>query len=300
MSQASPRTHLQRRLSQIIVLVMLADVVVMIGVSLLAWHFRELVDRHVPGGEILSTTYLELGPWLIGIWLCALVLTGTYQGSSFAASFDEFRGISTGTLFALLVVAFIGYVVQSTESRGFPLLTYGVGAPALMVARYLSRKLVHRRRTRGRLVNHVLAVGSPTAVAELAETFQRAPWTGYLIVGMCSDIDIADPPVPYFGKVEDVRRIAQELAVESVLVAGGSITSGNDLRRLGWGLEGLDVDLLVVPSLTDVAGPRVRFQYLAGLPLVHVREPQIAEAGGLLKRALDVVVSVALLLITSP
>jgi exopolysaccharide biosynthesis polyprenyl glycosylphosphotransferase len=81
-----------------------------------------------------------------------------------------------------------------------------------------------------------------------------------------------------------------------VLVAGGWYSSSADLRRLGWAIEGRDLDMLVVPSLTDIAGPRVHFAHVAGLPLVHVQEPQVSEAMGLAKRTFDLVVTSALLL----
>ena len=58
--------------------------------------------------------------------------------------------------------------------------------------------------------------------------------------------------------------------------------------------------MLVVPSLTDIAGPRVHMRHVAGLPFVQVEEPQSDRAGGLAKRTFDVVVASALLVALSP
>jgi exopolysaccharide biosynthesis polyprenyl glycosylphosphotransferase len=47
------------------------------------------------------------------------------------------------------------------------------------------------------------------------------------------------------------------------------------LRHLSWELEGTGVDLVVAPALTDVAGPRINIRPVAGLPLLHVDEPDL-------------------------
>ena len=114
----------------------------------------------------------------------------------------------------------------------------------------------------------MIALGSPQAVRELVEVLGRAPWMGYQVVGhVCAARpQTAGVGVPVLGDVDDVRQVALELGVDSVIVAGGSYSSAADLRRLGWALQGLELDMLVVPSLTDIAGPRVHMRHVAGLP----------------------------------
>jgi exopolysaccharide biosynthesis polyprenyl glycosylphosphotransferase len=107
-------------------------------------------------------------------------------------------------------------------------------------------------------------------------------------------------PVPVLGELDDVRRLAVELGVDGVIVAGGSYSSAADLRRLGWAMQGLELDLLVVPSLTDIAGPRVHMRHVAGLPFVQVEEPQSDRAGGWAKRLFDLVVAGSLVVLLSP
>ena len=72
------------------------------------------------------------------------------------------------------------------------------------------------------------------------------------------------------------------------------------MRRIAWDLEGSGIDLIVVPSVTDVAGPRIHMRPVAGLPLLHMEQPQAGEAGGLSKRAFDVVLTLFGLLLLSP
>jgi exopolysaccharide biosynthesis polyprenyl glycosylphosphotransferase len=45
------------------------------------------------------------------------------------------------------------------------------------------------------------------------------------------------------------------------------------LRRLAWRLDLLRVDLIVVPGLTDIAGPRLKVRPIDDVPLFHIARP---------------------------
>ena len=94
--------------------------------------------------------------------------------------------------------------------------------------------------------------------------------------------------MPVLGTVGDTRRLCNEWGADTVLVTRGGYGTAHDLRRIAWDLEGTSIDLVVVPSLTDVAGPRIHMRPVAGLPLLHLEQPQAGEAGGLSKRTFDV------------
>ncbi|MGI8686592.1 MAG: exopolysaccharide biosynthesis polyprenyl glycosylphosphotransferase, partial [Acidimicrobiales bacterium] len=68
----------------------------------------------------------------------------------------------------------------------------------------------------------------------------------------------------------------------------------------GWDLEGTGVDLLVVPSLVDVAGPRISVRPVAGLPLLHVEEPELGGGARLVKHLVERVAAAVLLVLLLP
>ena len=293
------RTHLQRRLAFLLVVVFLIDLLVMTAVSAFAWANRDVVDGWWDDAARTGGTAPGLAAWMIGLWALTLLALGAYDTREFAARFDEFRAIVLGTIVSLGLVSFITFLSARAVSRGFVLITFGVGLAALVTVRYADRKLLHWWRNHGGLANRTIAVGTPAAVADIVAVLTREPWTGYRVMGMCTDGDQADSVVPILGSVEDLPRVAVDLDADTVLFAGGSYRSASELRQLGWAIEGLDLDMLVVPALTDIAGPRVHLSHVAGLPLVHVQEPRIAEAKGLAKRIFDLAVSLALVVVLS-
>lgn len=292
------RTHLQRRLAQVLVLVFLIDLGVMVAASSFAWAHRGGVDAWWSGTH--NSDLAGNSPLMIAVWALTLLTLGAYDTREFGARFDEFRALVLGTIVTLGLTCFIGFLSRREASRGYVLLTFSVGLLALVVVRYIDRKLLHWWRGHGGLANRTIAVGTPAAVADIVAVLAREPWTGYHVMGMCTDSPTdAAALIPVLGTVADLPQTAVDLEADTVLVAGGSYRSANELRRLGWAIEGLDLDMLVVPALTDIAGPRVHLSHVAGLPLVHVQEPRIAEAKGLAKRIFDLTVSLALVFFLS-
>jgi exopolysaccharide biosynthesis polyprenyl glycosylphosphotransferase len=75
---------------------------------------------------------------------------------------------------------------------------------------------------------------------------------------------------------------------------------GPALRRLGWGLEGTQAELLLAPAVTEIVGSRVRIRPVSGLPLLHMERPELRGVRRLTKEAFDRVSATLGLLLLSP
>ncbi|MCW2755949.1 MAG: Exopolysaccharide biosynthesis polyprenyl glycosylphosphotransferase, partial [Marmoricola sp.] len=296
------RVRLNQRIRHMLVGVFLLDAGVLSVTSVLAWDWRHVIDKYWASEPYPFPWAPMLGPGLITVWLAMLVIMGAYRTRNYGAGFEEFRAITIASAISFGIACMWGFLSYLQPTRGYPLIFFFIGTPLLLLVRYVDRQTLHRARTDGRLAIRVIAVGAPAAIQELTEVLGRAPWMGYRLVGMCvpGGQDHLETGVPVFGDIDDVRRVAIERGADGVIVAGGSYSSAADLRRLGWALQGLDLEMLVVPSLTDIAGPRVHMRHVAGLPFVQVEEPQSDRAGGWTKRAFDLVVGSTVVLVLSP
>ncbi len=300
------RNRVRRHISRLLLLVAAADLAVVAGAILLAWDLRLNLDLGIWAAdarpsEALSST---VGPYVAVVWIVLLFLQGAYSGRNFAVGPEEFKVILHGSLLSVGAVGLFCYLAKIDLSRGFLLLTFLLGIPMLLVERYVVRRFVHRARARGRLLRRVVAVGGPADVQELFTVLNRERYAGFQIVGACLpsgiEAESAVLPVPLLGSVVDTRRVCEESGADTVLVARGGYSSSADLRQIAWDLGDSEIDLVVVPSLTDVAGPRIHMRPVGGLPLLHVEGPQATEAGGLGKRLFDIVGASAVLLLAMP
>lgn len=103
-------------------------------------------------------------------------------------------------------------------------------------------------------------------------------WLGLQLAGTrVDDATAADQDNDHREMVEELLSTADDLEIDLILFAAGSVPSSTDFRRYMWQFEGHHTQLAVVPSLVDVAADRVRTRPLAGLPLVLVEDPRSRE-----------------------
>jgi len=154
------------------------------------------------------------------------------------------------------------------------------------------------------LVHWVLVVGDSAHVDELVAVLRRESYLGFAVIGACLPEHEhgfgrgGHPPV--LGRLSQVAEVVRSTGADTVAVTAVSGSDTSFLRRLAWSLEGPSVELLVVPSLTDVAGPRIAMRPVAGLPLLRVREPEFTGPSRFAKSAFDRVGASLLLVVLSP
>jgi exopolysaccharide biosynthesis polyprenyl glycosylphosphotransferase len=154
-------------------------------------------------------------------------------------------------------------------------------------------------------MHRVVVAGSPATVADLIRGTRRATYAGMSVVGCCIDqrgpvrvTSIED--VPVVGDLSTITSAVRTTNATSVAVTASGEVTGRALRRLSWELEGTGVDILVAPALTDIAGPRIHIRPVAGLPLLHVEEPELSGGRRLLKGLFDRSVALAAILLLLP
>jgi exopolysaccharide biosynthesis polyprenyl glycosylphosphotransferase len=109
---------------------------------------------------------------------------------------------------------------------------------------------------------------------------------------------VGDAPV--LGSLTQVIESIATCAADTVAVTAGPGMTPEVLRRLSWDLEGSGVDLVVAPALLDVAGPRILARPVAGLPFLHVEEPELSGPRQLLKATVEWAVATVAFVLVSP
>ncbi|HSX67843.1 sugar transferase [Nocardioides sp.] len=289
---------------RVVIAAFVLDVTILMVSAVFAAGFSTLLQPLLPADVAGTVRPLVVAPLIGVIWLGSLLIRGAYRRRILGAGHDEFQLVVTSTFVAAGALGATAFLADIQVSRAFVVLMFVFGLAALPVGRYALRKVVHGLRRRGALLTRVVAVCEPRALDELVTQLARTPHLGYQVVGTCvpglsqeADVSLA---VPLFGGVDSIVEACELTGAHTVLVGGGGASTSRALRQIGWELEGRNVDLVVVPSLIDVAGPRLHMRHLAGLPLVHIEEPGVRRAGGLAKRAFDIVVASLMLVLLSP
>lgn len=233
-------------------------------------------------------------------WMAALALAGSYELPVLGADAEEYKRVALATVRLFGGLAVLSYAFRLEVSRGYVAIALPLGLVFLLVARFAFRSWLGRERARGRHVHRVLVVGDEAPVRGLARHLHPGPRVGFSAVAACGPPLDADVGVPVVGDLTDVRSAVHALAVDTVAVAASSSVTPERLRSLAWSLEGAGVDLMVAPSLVDVAGPRIAVHPVAGLPLLLVDEPSFSGTRRLLKETLDLTLATLLTVVLTP
>lgn len=247
----------------------------------------------------MDVPYGLIGLGLGGAWLLWLRAARGYDERVLGYGTDEYRRVAGASARLAGTVAILGYIINIGVARGFLAIVFLLGTVGLLAARWIARKRLHRARSRGEGWSHrVLVVGDAAHVVELVRQLRREPYTGYRVVGACIPEALVAPraagsppqhlgDVPVIGSFRSIMECATAARADTIAVTGSAELTASRLRRLGWQLEGSGIDLVVAPALTDVAGPRIHTRPVAGLPLIHVEQPDFTGGSKVVKNIVE-------------
>jgi exopolysaccharide biosynthesis polyprenyl glycosylphosphotransferase len=235
-------------------------------------------------------------------WALSLAVAGAYETRHLGTGAEEYKRVAVGTLRLWAAVAIGCYAAKLQVARGFVVVAMPLGLLLLLAGRAVARRVLVLARARGRSLHRVVVVGDRLAAVGLAAELRRERAAGFQVVGAC----VPEPGIrfrdadelPVLGTLDDVPSVVRAYDADTVAVAPA--VPSEAVRRLAWGLEGSGVDLVVAPSVVDVAGPRVSVRPVAGLPLLHVDEPEFTGGKRLAKAVLDRVLAAAALVLLAP
>ncbi|WP_307051335.1 sugar transferase [Arthrobacter oryzae] len=263
-------------------------------------------DFVVAGQEF---TYAWLSVALAIVWWLMLGAWNSRQTRVLGAGPDEYKRVAAASLWLFGLVAIVSYVLRVDTARGYVGVALPAGLLGLLLGRWLIRQHLGINRQQGQSMSRLLLLGGPSAVAHLAASLERAKHAGYLPVAAYTPGSHEGPAVepesglPIVGYRPDARSIVDAITscgADAVAVSAGVQLHPQTLRHLGWELASRNIGLIMAPALTDIAGPRIHTQQVAGLPLIHVTTPTLEGGQRVAKRLFDVLVSGLLIVLSLP
>lgn len=246
---------------------------------------------------------------LIAAWWLMLGAWNSRHSRILGAGADEYKRVAAASLWLFGLIAIFSYVLRIDTARGYVGVALPVGLVGLLISRWLLRQHLSVNRQSGKSMSRLLILGGPSAVAHLAASLRSVREAGYLPVAAYTPGDPSndafepESELPIMGSAADTPSILAAIdncGADAVAVSAGVRLHPQTLRQLGWELASRNVGLIMAPALTDIAGPRIHTQQIAGLPLIHVTTPTLEGGQRVAKRLFDLVVSGMLIFLTAP
>jgi exopolysaccharide biosynthesis polyprenyl glycosylphosphotransferase len=254
----------------------------------------------------LSIGYWAVAAIIIVTWLFVIGAYRTRDARVVGVGATEYKRVVSASLlaFGLLAIAFLVFKVDI--ARGFFVVAFPLGLVALTASRWGLRRWLTSQRLKGHYLSQAIVVGKRRDVEYVIRQIVRKSGAAYQIVGVAVEkgnhrtLTVDGMTVPVVGTPLDVAGAARSSAADVVIVAGQPTGGSQFIRNLGWELETTRAELVLASRLTNVAGPRIHFRPVEGLPLMHVELPQFEGGKHILKRAFDFSVAAVILTILLP
>lgn len=274
-----------------------------VGAVLVATALGYFLRFGLLGRTVHDVPYLLVGAAIVAVWMACLVGVAAYEIPHMTSGAEEFKRVIRGTLWTAGLVSVACYLLRVDVARGFVAGVLPLGLLFLVGTRFFIRRLVGKMRVDGLWSYQLVAVGTAESVLHLVAVTSKAQKCGLRVVGACvPDLAVGTelaPGVPVLGGLRDAAAAAERISAD-VLALTGTALGPTSVRELGWELEGTGRGLIMAPGLTEVAGPRVHVSPVEGLPLMWVEQPQFTGVSRVVKRALDLVGGLVVLLLALP
>lgn len=235
---------------------------------------------------------------VLPMWLVMLHAAGAYRPHHIASGAPGIRRFLAGALGGVVALGFASFLLNRQVSRIYvallALMVVGAGTAMRLIVRHQMTKAWRA----GTGLQRVLLVGVNDESRAVADAIEGHPESGYEVVGFL-DPDGGDDVGVIQGDVGDAVAVARRVGAGLVVVSPATLPVGT-LRRLAIALEGSEIDMAIAPSLFEVVTRRVVVEAIGNVPILQVAQIRLEGMRAVLKRTLDLVSALVVLLIVWP
>jgi Undecaprenyl-phosphate glucose phosphotransferase len=243
----------------------------------------------------------RLLPLVLLLAAVAYRLTGQYDIHRLRRLREEVVGVARGAaLMTLLVIAGSFSMHDPYESRGSMLLFPLTAATLLLLERRLTWAAVRWLRRHGYNQTFALIVGTGRVARKTARALRHASWMGIRPLGFVEDRPNRwTGDLHILGTTADLPDLVHKYEVEHVFIAL-PMRRYHEARRVFDVLSRTLVEVRLVADVHNLAGLSLTTTNLDGLPVIGLRESPHFGLNVVVKRVMDVAVSLFALLLLSP
>jgi exopolysaccharide biosynthesis polyprenyl glycosylphosphotransferase len=261
----------------------------------------------LPAGGQGSFSQTAMGLIIAVAWIGALEAYRTRDPKVLGIGAEEYKRVISASLRVFGFLAVAALILRIESASTFVVVSLPVGVTILSLNRWAFRRWLGRQKARGLCLSRAIVVGEPEDVRYVIKQVNRRSGAPYDILGAClpgarrgASLVVDAVRVPVLSSIYGVAHTVHQTGANAVIVAG-PVPGGNQfIRELGWRLEEDAAELVLAATLTNVAGPRIHWRPVEGLPLMHVDIPHYSGGKHTLKRLMDICLASIALLALAP
>jgi exopolysaccharide biosynthesis polyprenyl glycosylphosphotransferase len=255
----------------------------------IAWMPVALIGSGTDRGRQLVAAVAAIAATLL-----ALRQAGLYRPHLCALPTREAARVLGSTVFGALVFALCEWMAGSVNGTK-ALAGAAISAALVLALRWRFGRWLKGQRSCGRHLRAALLVGTNDDAVGLWNMLNDEPELGYRIVGVVGE-ERSDAPwkgQPNCIEISDLPDLATRTGAKEVIAVAGALPADVTAAAVGDALAaGLHVQ--VWPGFTGLSTKRVRIAPVSGIPVFYVEPPGAPTWQKVAKRAIDVLLTLAI------
>lgn len=249
--------------------------------------------------DLPFSRFVWIGVTLVLFLLALFEARGLYRLPRGTPWLETLSRVASSTTLAVAALVVVLYATQTYYSR----LLYVYAWLCMILTVGVGRAVLHRGMQwlwrQGVAAERVLVVGAGPLGQQVMQTIRQQPQLGYFLVGYVDDAPLPENPAPdepfrYLGRPEDLPLLLEPCRIDLAIIALPSEAHRKALEAAEQcRIEG--VDFRLAPDIYEMSFDRVDIAELGGIPLLGLKEVAIRGWNLLLKRAMDILLSLLVL-----
>ncbi len=222
----------------------------------------------------------------------------SYRSTSFLR--EAYNILKSGfAMFAILVLTSL--LFSRLYQLQFALLLYSLAECSVSVLyRFLLRMVLRLLRKKGFNKKYLILIGINNCTENFLAKIQSSPDLGYQVSGYFDSAPHSQLGIPYLGNFKQVSKHFQTALPDEVLIML-SDRSQPQMQHLISICERWGVKFSIIPEMFSSFSSRIYISSFDGIPVMSIRKvPLDRTLNKFVKRMLDIVVSLLMLIILSP
>lgn len=287
-------------------LMVIIDAAITAASFILAYYFKFYILNNGPGIGVLPVVeYFRLLWVIVPLYVLLYYWCSIYAPKRTVRIRFEVYGIIKANfigIMALIIILFL-IVRELNYSRSVIAFFYFFNVGFTSAFRIFLRKSLRKIRRQGYNLKHILLVGYSRAAEEYIDRLMDNPQWGYVVCGILDDHIPAGTlykGVKVLGRLGNLEIILPENKLDEVAITL-SLKDYDYLESVVGICEKSGVHTKFIPDYNSLIPSKPYTEDLMGLPVVNIRYVPLTNTGNIMmKRVVDIVGSLAGILITSP
>jgi len=269
------------------------------------WHFAGLSEvQTIPElfRNIHFQSYINIWFIIAVIMVCSYAIFGMYEKSDFNQSREDLFSLT----FQATSLGMVMIIVLNFMSRQFSMWSYPIPRSVFIIWWVLSilnvtvfRILFLSMRRRQKYIGRILLFGKNDEIGKIYDYFSELGSLKYHVVGSVSSGDKQEKGCPIIGNIDSIDNTIDEYYINEILIHNRDLNH-SDLMKIITRTSGKVLSIRVIPDILDYLTGNLKVYRYAGIPTTLLSNKKPYHWYLSIKRALDIIISLFLLILAIP